>query len=96
MANTEKPEQEVIREEILARQKPEVKFLTRARERTRLDESVMEQLNVTPTVFLSQDKHTIVCYHPPGKNYPIEFTKPAADPLSRFYPDPRVVAETYR
>ena len=50
MANTEKPEQEVIREEILTRQKPEVKVLTRARERTRLDESVMEQLNVTPTV----------------------------------------------
>jgi len=97
MANTEKKEHTITREEILARQKPEIRFQTTIRDgRTELDESVMEQLNVTPSVFLSRDRKTIVCYHPPGKNYPIEFTKPAMPRPPRDYPDPRVVDETYR
>jgi len=35
------------------------------------------RLNTRNTVMISEDKQTIICYHPFAKEYPIEFTKPA-------------------
>lgn len=91
MQNKEKREHQVIREEMLARQKPRVKFKTPAKEKVHLDQSISEELNVTPEVFLTEDRRTIVCYHPPPKNYPIEFTKPLTQQVSG-RPDPRLAA----
>lgn len=77
MVNTEKTEHQILREEQLARQRPEVKFRLPAKERTPIENSIMEQRHITPQVFLSTDRKTIICYHPPPKDYPFALTKPA-------------------
>lgn len=77
MKDFEKSEHEVLREEQLARQDPEIEFRLPSRTLREIDEDVMNQLHFIPHVFLSKDKQTIVCYHPPPKDYPESFTKPA-------------------
>ncbi|XP_002159157.2 uncharacterized protein LOC100198714 isoform X1 [Hydra vulgaris] len=69
------------KEEILARQEPQVEFLTTGRLNDNLDESIMHKLLVKPEVFLSKDRHTIICYHPPPHIYPQEYTKSIGEHL---------------
>jgi len=74
-----KSELQVIKEHQLNRTEPRVEFQTTSRNKERFlyDENNIGNLLVKPTVFLSKDEKTLICYHPPPKNYPESFTKRA-------------------
>jgi len=85
----EKPrgDHQIIKENILARTEPQIEFLTTSRTKTRMNEDVMHQYLVEPTVFLSKDQQTIICYHPPSKPVPEHFTKRATSSKVLGIPD---------
>lgn len=74
-----KSEEQILKEEQLKRTEPKIEFRTTSRKKEvkYYDENAMKGLQITPEVFFSRDKKTIICYHPPPKTYPQEYTKPA-------------------
>lgn len=80
MRNKPKQEHEIVKEKKLDRMDPEIEFLTTSRVSTRMNERVMSQQLIEPTVFFSKDRETILCYHPPPRPYPEHFTKRATAP----------------
>jgi len=76
MKDFEKTDEQIMSEEQLGRSVPEIEFRLPARETRPINEHVMNQLSIKPEVFLSKDEKTIICYHPPQKDYPEHFTKP--------------------
>jgi len=75
----EKPREDhqIVKEHILERMEPEIEFLTSSRVKTRMNDEVMNRNSTEPTVFLSKDRQTIICYHPPPPSLPEQFTKRA-------------------
>jgi len=77
MRDTEKNDHQILREEQLSRTVPEIEFRLPAYVKREIDESTMKKLHFKPEVFLSHDRKTIICYHPPPRSYPFNYTKPA-------------------
>lgn len=94
MKDHEKPEHQLMREEQLARTEPEIEYRLASYVKREINEDQMKKLHIKPQVFMSGDKKTIVCYHPPPNDYPIEFTKKATG--IDFYALDRNVLSTFR
>jgi len=94
MKDTEKTEHEVLKEEQLARTSPEIEFRLPSYKPRPIDDNVMNQLHIKPEVFLSRDRETIICYHPPPRDYPFSHTKHSKG-ISLFDIDPRII-ETFK
>jgi len=78
MRDKEKNDHQVMREEQLSRTVPEIEWRLPGYFKREIDENTMKKLHIKPEVFLSHDKKTIICYHPPPKDYPFEYTKRSA------------------
>lgn len=77
MKDIVKSESGLIKEEQLSQSEPKIEFLNSSRIHDKLNEDTMHSHLIRPTVFLSKDRQTVICYHPPPKSYPEEFTKRA-------------------
>lgn len=87
-----KSDQQIVEEERIAYQHPIVNLLPTARPQTG------HVLFLKPEVMLSEDKKTIIFYHPPPKPYPIQLSKPVSlsehDQLNKWWaPTKESVAE---
>jgi len=62
-----------LESEVRLQQQEGIEFLTTNRVKYRMKEED-NKLNIKPEVMLSKDKQTIICYHPPPKQFPFQYT----------------------
>jgi len=73
----EKPKTPVqLEAEVRLQQQEGIEFLTTNRVKYRMSEDG-NKLAIKPEVMLSKDRQTVICYHPPPKQFPFHFTAAA-------------------